>query len=175
MADGMPGMPWKEALKRLKDFHAAGADGSPASMQKELEGLEESLKGWETRDERRDRTLEVYRQTDEKLRAENLGLKKRVEAMEKAIELSVPVLQNNADEFLRKAALDASLACAEALREKQKCGHEILFAATDGWKGKPCLACGEYPKKAPLPITVMCAACGHAHPPKMNSCTKSMP
>ena len=71
MADGMPGMPWKEALKRLKEHHAAGLDGSPATMQKELEGLEESLKGWETRDERRERSLEIYRQADEKLRAEN--------------------------------------------------------------------------------------------------------
>ncbi len=71
MADGMPGMSWREALKRLKEYHQAGADGSPASMQKELEGLEESLKGWEARDERRDRTLEIYRQNDEKLRAEN--------------------------------------------------------------------------------------------------------
>lgn len=83
MADGMPGMPWKEALKRLKEYHQAGADGSPASMQKELEGLEESLKGWETRDERRDRTLEIYRQNDEKLRKENTELQKRVNDLEK--------------------------------------------------------------------------------------------
>lgn len=59
MADGMLGMPWKEALKRLKEYHQAGADGSPASMQKELEGLEESLKGWEARDERRGRALDA--------------------------------------------------------------------------------------------------------------------
>ena len=72
MADGMPGMPWKEALKRLKEFHQetsgpVGGDPSlarwkPATMQKELEGLEESLKAWETRDERRERSLEVMRQ-----------------------------------------------------------------------------------------------------------------
>ena len=79
MADGMPGMPWKEALKRLKDFHAAGADGSPASMQKELEGLEESLKGWEARDERRDRTLEIYRQDGITLRAKIVELERQVE------------------------------------------------------------------------------------------------
>ncbi len=81
MADGMPGMPWKEALKRLKEYHAAGLDGSPATMQKELEGLEESLKGWELRDERRERTLDIYRKNEEELRAENEALKKRVEEL----------------------------------------------------------------------------------------------
>ena len=70
MADGTPGMPWKDALKRLKEFHQAGADGSPASMQKELEGLEESLKGWEQRDERRERCFEIYKEDGVKLRAE---------------------------------------------------------------------------------------------------------
>lgn len=60
MADGMPGMPWKEALKRLKEYCAGDAmAGEPPAMQKELEGLEESLKGWETRDERRGRALDV--------------------------------------------------------------------------------------------------------------------
>lgn len=62
MADGMPGMSWKEALKNLKAFLANPLDGSPGPMQKELEGLEESLKGWELRDERRERSLEIYRQ-----------------------------------------------------------------------------------------------------------------
>ena len=57
MADGMPGMPWKEALIRLKAEHAQGLDGSPATMQKELAGLEESLKGWELRDQRREACL----------------------------------------------------------------------------------------------------------------------
>ena len=60
MADGMPGMPWKEALKRLKEYCAGDAMvGEPPAMQKELEGLEESLKGWETRDERRERMLKL--------------------------------------------------------------------------------------------------------------------
>ena len=58
MADGMPGMPWKEALKRLKEYCAGDAMvGEPPAMQKELEGLEESLKGWETRDQRREACL----------------------------------------------------------------------------------------------------------------------
>ena len=82
MADGMPGMSWKEALKNLKAFHAGGLDGSPPTMQKELEGLEESLKGWELRDERREKTLEIYRQGSEKLRVERALLEKRVDELE---------------------------------------------------------------------------------------------
>lgn len=60
MADGMPGIPWKEALKRLREYCAGDAMvGEPPAMQKELEGLEESLKGWELRDERRERMLKL--------------------------------------------------------------------------------------------------------------------
>ena len=71
MADGMPGMAWREAVKRLKEYCAAVQHGDQATIAKALEGLEESLKAWETRDERREKTLEVYRQVDEKVRAEN--------------------------------------------------------------------------------------------------------
>ena len=74
-------MPWKEALQRLKAHHAAGLDGAPATMQKELAGLEESLKGWEARDERRDRTLEIYRQDGDALRKKVLELEARVEEL----------------------------------------------------------------------------------------------
>lgn len=64
------GMDWKSAIKALKAFHAPGLDGSPASMQKELEGLEESLKGWEDRDESRGKSFETWKAVDAKLRAE---------------------------------------------------------------------------------------------------------
>ncbi len=112
MADGMPGMPWKEALKRLKAFHAGGLDGSPATMQKELEGLEESLKGWETRDERREKCLEIYRQSDIGLRADLAVATKLIDAMQKALELATPVLYGRADELLRKGAIEALRECA---------------------------------------------------------------
>ena len=112
MADGMPGMPWKEALKRLKEYHCAGADGSPASMQKELEGLEESLKGWETRDERRERALEVYRQDAFNLRVDAAVAQKLIDALQKALELATPVLYGRADELLRKGAIEALRECA---------------------------------------------------------------
>ena len=64
------GMAWKEALKRLKDHHAAGLAGVPATMQKELEGLEESLKGWEDRDESREKSFQSWKEADAQIRRE---------------------------------------------------------------------------------------------------------
>lgn len=57
-------------MKALKAFHAPGLDGSPASLQKELDGLEESLKGWEERDERREASFETWKKINETLRAD---------------------------------------------------------------------------------------------------------
>ena len=57
MADGMPGMAWREAVKRLKEYCAAVQHGDSATIAKALEGLEESLKGWELRDQRREACL----------------------------------------------------------------------------------------------------------------------
>ena len=64
MADGMPGMSWKEALKHLKEYCAAVQHGDQIVIAKALEGLEESLKGWETRDERRGKCLDALRDVD---------------------------------------------------------------------------------------------------------------
>jgi hypothetical protein len=63
------GMAWKEAIKNLK-AHLGD------SMQKEVEGLEESLKGWEARDESREKSFVRWRETDAKLRAEILDLRR---------------------------------------------------------------------------------------------------
>jgi len=71
-------MDWKTAIKKLKEFHAAGADGSPASMQAELSGLEESLKGWEERDEHREKSFQAWKAVDAKLRAERDHLLKQL-------------------------------------------------------------------------------------------------
>jgi chromosome segregation ATPase len=98
------GMAWKDALKILKTFHAAGADGSPASMQKELEGLEESLKGWELRDESREKSFVAWRETDTVLWAENAKLRAEVERLN--------------DLFLgEKAALKQTIATSRSQRE----------------------------------------------------------
>jgi hypothetical protein len=64
------GMDWKSAMKAIRAFHAPGLDGSPATLQKELDGLEESLKGWEERDERREASFKAWKGVDAKLRAD---------------------------------------------------------------------------------------------------------
>ena len=79
------GMDWKSAIKALKAFHAPGLDGSPASMQKELEGLEESLKGWEDRDESRGKSFEAWKAVDAKLRAERDAALLQNRAWEEAV------------------------------------------------------------------------------------------
>lgn len=79
------GMAWKEALKRLKDYCAGDTVGEPSAMKAELEGLEESLKGWELRDEHRERGFNVYRDTDVKVRKERDDARSEVAVLKEFI------------------------------------------------------------------------------------------
>lgn len=108
-------MTWKDAIKALKAYHVAGADSSPATMQKELLGLEESLKGWESRDEHRERSFVAWREQNATLRADKELFEKRWNDVEtENAKLRVEVERLKAQSELIASMVDAKQAMLEA-------------------------------------------------------------
>ena len=123
------GMAWKAAVKALREYCGG-------NMTKELEGLEESLKGWEERDEHREKSFQTWKAADAALRnevdflsknrAENLVLKSDLDAVTKRAAAYSEILDKQNEEMTRlKACLKCDKQYAMTEDTYGHCGREI--------------------------------------------------